>query len=367
MAPKRGRSDTHTRDRRARNRAREDKTDGPDSHSSGNQGEQTVLNRPVVNSPESGGMPGIPHHHGIHRPVRWVDQDSPGRFGIRTPANRGQWDVLSGWDIHSRGEQSNPAAQIRPGAHSSGDRHSREHPRSLDLQSPEDRSKGAFPSSPDIHSWADPNNLGIHSPEDRRRRGIPDSLGTRSSAAHSSDIRILRTRKLGSRNKSPVVVEAYSRLLRLSRSPLQPPLRALLLAHHLPLLQWQHQKPLPISRHQGPAEPDRRGLCRPKGPRQARQACRAQFGSSSLPLTTPTEQKSIRQAATTRSASRFVQQHVSESSVAGSACGDLVETERSPPRSNLAQQRASEWFTRPRVSCPVELYSIREVSSLGSP
>ena len=131
MAGKRGRSDTHPRDRRARNRAREDKADGPDSHSSANQGEQTVLNRPVVNCPENRGMPGIPHHRGIHRPVRRVDQDSPGRFGIRTPANRGQWDVLNGWNIHSREERRNPAAQIRPGAHSSGDRHNRERPRSL--------------------------------------------------------------------------------------------------------------------------------------------------------------------------------------------------------------------------------------------
>ena len=159
MAPKRGRSDTHRRDRRARNRAREDKADGPDSHSSGNQGEQAVLNRPVVSCLENRSMPGIPHHPGIHRPVRWVDQDSPDRFGIRIPANRGQWGVLSGWDIHSREERRIPAAQIRPGAHSSGDRHNRERPRSLDIQSPADRSKGAFPSSPDIHSWADPNNL----------------------------------------------------------------------------------------------------------------------------------------------------------------------------------------------------------------
>ena len=143
MAPKRGRSDRHRRDRRARNRAREDKADGPDGHSSGNQGEQAVLNRPVVSCLENRGMPGIPHHPGIHRPVRWVDQDSPDRFGIRIPANRGQWDVLSGWDIHCREERRNPAAQIRPDARCSVDRHTGS-ARSPDIHSRADRSKGPF-------------------------------------------------------------------------------------------------------------------------------------------------------------------------------------------------------------------------------
>jgi hypothetical protein len=133
MARKRGRSDTHTRDSRVRNRAREDKADGPDSHSSGNQGEQAVLNRPVVNSPENRGMPGIPHHRGIHKPVRWVDQDNPGRFGIRTPAKGGQWDIPSRWGIRSRGERGNSAVQSRPDTHRSRDRSSQEHPHILDI------------------------------------------------------------------------------------------------------------------------------------------------------------------------------------------------------------------------------------------
>ena len=283
MARKRGRSDTHTRDRRARNRAREDKADGPDSHSSANQGEQGVLNRPVVNSPENRGMPGIPHHRGIHRPVRyWGEQDNLHRFGVRSPVDVGQWGFPSGWDIHSREEWSYPVAQIRPGAHSSGDRHNRERPRSLDIQSPEDRCKGAFPSSPDIHSWADPNNLGIHSPEDRRGRGIPDRLGTHSSAAYSSDIRILRTRKLGTRNRSPVAAEVYSRHPRILRSPLQPPLRALLLAHHLPLLLSQRRKLLPKDYRQSRVGRDHTGSCRPRGSRPTRESDRAQFGSLSL-------------------------------------------------------------------------------------
>ena len=217
-------------------------------------------------------MPGIPHHRGIHRPVRWVDQDNLHRLGVRSPVDGGQWDILNGWEIHSREEWRNPAAQIRPGAHSSGDRHNRERPRSLDIQSPADWSRGVFPSSPDIHSWADPNNLGIHSPEDRRGRGIPDRLDTHSSAAHSSDIRILRTRKLGSRSRCPVVVEVYSQVLRRCRSPLQPPLRALLLAHHLPLLLSQRRKLLPKDHRQSRVGRDHTGSYRPRGPTPPRRS-----------------------------------------------------------------------------------------------
>jgi hypothetical protein len=91
IAPKRDRSDTHRRDRRARNRAREDKADGPDSHSSGNQGEQAVLNRPVVSCLENRGMPGIPHHRG---PAGAQNGYGPLGSLARTRYNPG-WEVPS--------------------------------------------------------------------------------------------------------------------------------------------------------------------------------------------------------------------------------------------------------------------------------
>ena len=63
-----------------------------------------------------------------------------------------------------------------------------------------------------------------------------------------------------------MAVEVYSRRPRIFRSPLQPPLRALLLAHHLPLLQWQRRKLLPKDHRQSRVEQDHKGLCRPRGP-----------------------------------------------------------------------------------------------------
>ncbi len=308
-------------------------------------------------------MPGIPHYRSIHRPVRWGEQDNLHRLGVRSPVDGGQWGFPNGWDIHSREEWSNPAAQIRPGAHSSGDRHNREHSRSLDIQSPADRGKGAFPSSPDIHSWADPNNLGIHSPEDRRGRGIPDRLDTHSSAAHSLDIRILRTRKLGTRklgtrklgtrSRCLVVMEVYLRRPRIFRSPLQPPLRALLLAHPLPPLLSQRRKLLPKDHRQNRVGRDHTGSCRPIGSRPTRGSDRAQFGSLSLsrrPSTGLTDNDNGHDGP-------FLSKN-------RAACLETTWPSCAWPilprrlcLLDMAHQRASGWFTDPRISRSVGLYS----------
>jgi hypothetical protein len=129
---------------------------------------------------------------------------------------------------------------------------------------------------------ADLDNLGIHSPEDRSRRGILSSLGTHSPAARSRDIRSRDIRRLGSRNRCRVAEVVYLRLLQKSRLHLQSLLRGRLPARHPPLLQWQHQKPLPIFPHRGRVERDHTGWCRPRDSRPTRQSDRAQFGSLSL-------------------------------------------------------------------------------------
>src|SRR6202035_4433579 len=108
------------------------------------------------------------------------------------------------------------------------------------------------------------------------------------------DIRKQEVRRPGSRNRCPVGMEGYSQLLRISRLPLRWPLRARLPAPHPPLLQWQHQKPLPIRPHQGRVEQDHTGWCRPRDSRPTRQSNRAQFGSLSLflePSTGPNRQR----------------------------------------------------------------------------
>jgi hypothetical protein len=43
---------------------------------------------------------------------------------------------------------------------------------------------------------------------------------------------------------------------------------------------------------------------------------------------------------------------------------DLVETVKSPSVSDIAHQRASEWFADPRISRPVGLYSTGEGQTL---
>jgi hypothetical protein len=152
---------------------------------------------------------------------------------------------------------------------------------SLGTDSPEDRSKRGFPSSSDIHSRA-ACSPDIHSPEDRRGRGIPRSLGIRNPAARSLENRNRDIHRPGSHNKCPVAAEVYSRRPLLFRLLRRSRLRGLLPARHPPLLQWQHRRLLPIRPHQGRAEQDHKGWCRPRDSRPTRQSYRAQFGSLSL-------------------------------------------------------------------------------------
>jgi hypothetical protein len=213
-----------------------------------------------------------------------------------------------------------------------------------------------------------PSSLGIHSPEDRRGRGIPNSLGTHSSAAHSSDIRILRTRRPGSRNRCPVGVEVYSRLLRRSRLPLRSLLQGRLPARHPPLLRWQHQKPLPIRPHQGRVEQDHKGWCRPRGPTLTRQSYRAQFGSLSLfrrPSTGLTDNDNgyIAPFLSTNPALRLCEPEGLAAVGLENLLGKpvriaLVETVKSLSALDMAHQRASEWFYSPRISHPVRPLSV---------
>jgi len=194
----------------SRNQRREDKAGGPDIRKAGFEGKQGVPNCPVVHSLENlaeqdnldrfgirspanlAERDNLDRHLGIHSPANLAEQGNLDRLGIRSPANLGeqnnpdwplgihspanggQWDVPSGWDTRSRGDRSDPAAQLRPGTHSSGDQHMREH-RNI----------------PDTHSWAE-GRLGIH------------SLGIRMADNRKTDT---RNHKRGTRSTCPVAAE----------------------------------------------------------------------------------------------------------------------------------------------------------------
>jgi TolB-like protein/class 3 adenylate cyclase len=118
--------------------------------------------------------------------------------------------------------------------------------------------------------------------ENRSKRGIPSSPHIRSPIVGIPDIRKQEIRRLDSRNRCPVAEVVYLRLPQKSRLPRRSLLRGRLPARRPPLLQWQHQKPLPIFPRQGRVEQDHKGLCRPRGPALTRQSHRAQIGSLSL-------------------------------------------------------------------------------------
>ena len=110
----------------------------------------------------------------IHGSGNWVQRGIRHRRGIRSPANRGQWDVPRGRGIRSRAGRGGRIPQSR-----------------LDIQKPGDRRNREPPSNPDIHSpVAD-------------KLGIPD---IRKQDTGKRDIRSLgsHTRRPGSRNRCRV-------------------------------------------------------------------------------------------------------------------------------------------------------------------
>jgi hypothetical protein len=149
-------------------------------------------------------------------------------------------------------------------------------------------------------------------------------------------------------------------------------LRGRLPARHPPLLQSQHQKPLPICLHPGRAGRDHKGWCRPRGPALTRQSHRAQIGSMSLslrPSTGPNRQRqrtqrtvslnsssaSALRAASLREAG-FAPEGLAavglENSLAGPVRADLVETVEKPDRVGYGSPPGLRMVYRPSDLLP---------------
>jgi hypothetical protein len=154
------------------------------------------------------------------------------------------------------------------------------------------------------------------------------------------------------------------RLPQISRLPLRSLLRGRHPARHPPLLQWPHQKPLPICPRQGRAERGHKGLCRPREARPTRQLHRAQFGSLSL---SPLGRRPVEPTTTTdttRPFSRPSQRKVTKNLLGEPVVAISLRRRKGSVHVKDGSPAGLRMVYRPSLSCPVGVYSTWEDRTL---